>query len=1048
MKPVSRALLLVVLGSLFCSGLAGLLYQVVWTRYLALFLGHTSYAVVAVLVAFMGGLALGNAWLGPKVDRYSRPLFFYALLELGIGIYALAFPSWFEIVREMFLAYVRGAHPTGPLRLAIQFGFAGLLVLPPAVLMGATLPALTRFATKSLDELRGRVAALYAINSAGAVLGVILADWWLIPTHGLELTALAGAGMSLLVALVSAVASKWAADEAAFSALPTATVSRSPAPLPEQFDPAERRIALIGAGVSGFVAMLYEVAWTRLLGLSLGSSVHAYSLMLATFIAGLAMGSGLLARWRRPGRTLAAFGWAELALAATTLTGLWFYDLLPYWFVELGSLVRLTPRAYPIYEFVQALLCCVVMLPPALALGLTLPLASRVATASVDQTGRAIGRVFAINTLGTVLGAALTGFILLPVCGLGWTLAIGGIVNGLLGIAALAVARDGGWTRLPIFASLAATIALGLAAGSWANALWPKASALGLWRVRSSLSSTANYRQETQKVSLAYQIEAAGASVAVLTFPGDTNHLSLKVNGKTDASTTADVPTQLLLGHLPLLLHPAPQEVAIVGSGSGMTAGAVTRHPSVTRCDVIELIPEMYYAARTFFAPFNDQVFDDPRVHIQLEDAKTYLQTTTNRYDVIISEPSNPWLAGVAGVFTVEYYQSCLAVLRPNGLMVQWLQLYETDDETVDLVLRTFTSVFPHAELWRGSLGDVILVGALTPFPVDLGRLAARASIPAVATSLGRIEILSVSSLLAHQLWSQADTRFVPHPVGRIHSDYLPALEYLAQRGFFVGTTSERTEKFQELELTRSDLHLARWWRLHPPIVPDFLALSAVNSHHQAPAARFLPPLVDRWQKMAPTSTLPAEVSGRLNDLRRFVEVEIERLQPHRERLLKASGKDLDALRLYARWLVLHHRNERSALNLPDTTEADLVLARLAEIDPANRRVWLAQRAELAWDRGDDTLCGRLAEGVFTPIAGEDGSARFSRDPAAPQHLLARLIEMARQRSDSAEGRRFAEFAVSENYAGPSCSAPMGWLEVAVHRAMVGDASSATTVGK
>ena len=1036
MKPVSRALLLVVLVSLFCSGLASLLYQVVWTRYLALFLGHTSYAVVGVLMAFMGGLALGNAWLGSRVDRFPRPLLFYALLELGIGLYAFAFPTWFELVREAFLAFVRSAQPDGPVRLAVQFGFAGLLVLPPAVLMGATLPALTRFATRSLDELRGRIAALYAVNSAGAVVGVILADWWLIPTYGLELTALVGAGTSLLVALVGALASKWTETDAAFYLSPKPIAADRAAPHPEEFQPAERRLALVGAGVSGFVAMLYEVAWTRLLGLSLGSSVHAYSLMLATFITGLAVGSGLLARRRGPGRSLAAFGWAELALAATTLLGMWFYDLLPYWFLELSGLLRLTSRAYPAYELVQALICCAVMLPPAIALGLTLPLASRVATASVDHTGRAIGRVFALNTLGTVLGAALTGFVFLPWLGLGWTLAIGGIVNGLLGVTALAVTREGGWARRTVFAGWAATLILGLAAGSWAGALWPKAFTLGLWRTRTPLGAIANYRQEIQEVSLAFQIEAAGASVAVLHPGGNTNALILKINGKSDASTLGDTPTQLLLGHLPLLLHPAAHEIAVVGAGSGMTAGAVTRHPDVTRCDVIELVPEMYRAARKYFGPFNDRAFEDSRVHIQLEDAKTFLQTTTNRYDAIISEPSNPWLAGVAGVFTVEYYQTCHAVLRPGGLMVQWLQLYETDDETVDLVVRTFTSVFPHAELWRGSPGDVILIGAAAPFTVDLDRLATRAAVPAVAASLGRIEILSVSSLLAHQLWAQADTRFVPNPIGRIHSDYLPVLEYLAQRGFFVGAICERMENFQELELTRADLHLTRWWKRHPPIVPDFLALAAISLDHKAPTARFLPALLDRWQQLAPTSTIPAETSGRLNDQRRFVEAELQRLRPHRDRLLRASGNDLDGLRLYARWLVLRHRNERSAFYLPDTSEVDLVLARLSETDPANRRVWLAQRAELAWDRGDDTACQQFAAGVFGPIDGSDGSARFSRDPSAPQHLLARLIEIARTRSEPFEIRRFAEFAVTENYAGPECRKPLGWLEVGVHRAL------------
>ena len=267
-----------ILGSFFVSGLAGLLYQVVWTRYLALFLGHTGYAVVAVLVAFMGGLALGNAWLGGWVDRVARPLRFYAILELTVGLYAVLFPQYYEWVHAGYLSVARALGWTGNGLLGIKFLFAGCAILPPTILMGATLPALTRYVTRTLAELRGKVAALYAINSTGAVVGVLIADWWWIPAYGLETVVLAGAAMSLLIGVLALVVSQLTETDA-----PAEDPKRVSGTV-EVFSAAELRLALVGIGVSGFVAMLYEVAWTRLLALAIGSSTPPDSQMFVTFI--------------------------------------------------------------------------------------------------------------------------------------------------------------------------------------------------------------------------------------------------------------------------------------------------------------------------------------------------------------------------------------------------------------------------------------------------------------------------------------------------------------------------------------------------------------------------------------------------------------------------------------------------------------------------------------------------------------------------------------------------------------------------------------------
>ena len=302
MKPHPRLISAALLGCLFVSGVAGLVYEIVWARYLALFLGHTSYAVMMVLVAFMGGLALGSFWLGRRADRSREPLALYAWLEVGIGVFGLVFPWYYAACHWAFVALARGAQPGPAGLLALKFVFSLLAIFLPTVLMGGTLPALAKCVIRSLSELRGKVAALYATNSAGGVAGCLVADFWLIPTVGLQATVFSAAILNLAAGAVALSLNRRLRVE------PWPGNREAPAPaVAEQFSPSELRLAVIGIGVSGFVAMLYEVAWTRLLALVMGSSTHAFSVMLMTFIAGLATGAWAIARWKTLRRTLVAF---------------------------------------------------------------------------------------------------------------------------------------------------------------------------------------------------------------------------------------------------------------------------------------------------------------------------------------------------------------------------------------------------------------------------------------------------------------------------------------------------------------------------------------------------------------------------------------------------------------------------------------------------------------------------------------------------------------------------------------------------------------------
>ncbi len=1023
-----RGLFALILGSFFVSGVAGLAYQVVWTRYLALFLGHTSYAVIAVLAAFMGGLALGNAWLGAVVDRLPRPLLFYAGLELGIGVFAVVFPTYYELVHQGFLAVVRAVEPTGFFRLTLQFLFASITILVPTVLMGATLPALTRFVTRSLAELRGRVAALYAINSSGAVVGVILADWWWIPRLGLEVTVYLGAVMSLLVGLLALGASRMIQEGAATPEPPVESGSV------EQFTSAQLRLAVIGIGVSGFVAMLYEVAWTRLLALALGSSTHAYSLMLATFISGIAAGGWLVYRWKRQAHTLTAFGIAELALAGTLFVSLWFYDLLPWWFARLAALLQRTPESYPVYGLLQALVCFGVMFIPAMCLGTTLPLASRIATAELTRTGRSVGRVFAINTLGTVLGAVLTGLVFLPALGLAHTFVLGITLNALVGLSLL-----GGAGRRDRRVWIAAVAVCGVAL--WGASLleprWQKAFSIGLWRSRNIAPSISEYRNQVKNVDLRFHRDGAGSTVVVMagTVGDGRETLMLRVNGKTDATSVGDLCTQVLASHLPMLMKEETPEVLIVGLGSGVTAGSALRYPEVKRVDVVEISPEVAEAARRFFGPFNGNAFSDERMRLALEDAKTFLQTTTNRYDVIINEPSNPWMAGVAAVFSHEYYTEIRNRLKPGGLAAQWLQVYETDDRTADLAVNTFNSVFPYAGAWLAGARDILLIGSMEPFQPDLAVMEKRFADPVVRADLSRVGITEFAPLLSLELIPFGDALYVPELDSPIHSDFRPVLEYAAQRGFFLRQETEKLFRISEARSPRPRWLLSRWGDGQYG-TNELKAATEMFRESSVPEPEVFRSQLRRWIRLEPTEREPLALLMALErslvtpDAAAALEATLPGLQSARER------GDVPLLRAYADALMTVHRTRRSAFYLVPSEELEEVLQALIEVDLPGRRVHRARLAEVLWDRGDDVQFLATALKAFAMDSPDNGPYDFSLDHRAPRLVIARMLMTFDQRNESTMAIQLIREAVQKGFAGEHAPIREAVLEFHVRRVL------------
>ncbi len=986
---------------LWISGAAALVYQVVWMRYLALFMGHTSGAVVAVLMVFMGGLAAGNALLGALADRVRRPLVLYGGLELAIGIYAFLFPWYFERAQSMYFWFAGYAGMGGVTAFGVKFVFGLAMLFVPAVLMGGTLPVLARLVTRTLGELRKRVSTLYFVNSAGAVLGVVLAEFWLIPAWGLPATVYAAAAMNLVAGAGALGMSVYLAEAGWEVSRPAEGKAVSAAGRQ-----AAGRLILWAIALSGFAAMLYEVAWTRLLALVLGSSSHGFSLMLLAFISGIAAGGWLVGRLRGCGEPARLFAWLELLAGAAVFLSLFIFEYLPYWFVRLAGLLQRTPEAYPLYHLAQVLICFLVMLAPTVCLGMTLPLVSHMATDEAARTGQRVGLVFSVNTVGTVLGAALTGLALLPLLGLARVFGLGIAINVVIG--AVVLFRGSKQWRGTVFVGLPLLV-LGIVsyAGWRFEATWQGVLTQGLWR-ESAPESMAEVRRQAEGNEILYHKDGAGASVTVNSYdPGENTVLSLRVNGKADASTAEDMLTQLLLGHIPLLLHPGAEDVLVVGLGSGVTCGAVLRHDSVQRLDAVEISPEVVAAAR-FFQKVNDGVLDNERLHLTVEDAKSFLKLTEQKYDVISSEPSNPWLAGVAGVFSQNYYEDCRRKLKPGGVMAQWVQLYETNNEALQTILATFASVFPHLSIWMGMNADLILIGSPEPLFVDLEDLETRFAQPRVREHFEQINIFQFPVFLAAERVSQANGYFTTPDDTPLHTDAFPRLEALAQRGFFVQQMADCWIPFDELYSPRPTTLLGQYLSKHPLSQQDFHAMASFFLKYKTCEPVYFRTILAEWLQRFPDDPLAWETSALLADHRTAWESEVAFLGGHRDTILQqaalsvteASAESsiaeapapLRLLRQYAKYLLQHYRSRRSAFHLPETAEVESVLQRLIQLDLPFQRVYRMHLAELAWDQGDDERFFELAEAAFKPEA-EQETVNYDFDNLAPYRTLALMIE-------------------------------------------------------
>lgn len=728
-----------------CSGLAGLVYEVSWTRLLTLFIGHTTAAASAVVAAFLGGLAVGAAAGGRVASRFSpeRSLRAYAALELAVVAAALVLPWELSTLAPA----LRWAYADGDPGLAfplIRLAACLALVFLPALALGATFPFAVRWYARGDDRPARAGSVLYVMNTVGAAAGSLVAGFVLIPAVGISGTVRVGMAASIVAALAVLTIVRWGGEPAPLRAasLPRPKDRKKRPDDKPTFvaTPIERWVAVAVLGLAGFASLVHEIAWTRVLAMILGPTTYAFSATLAAVIAGIAVGSGagawLVPRTRRPAWWLVAtlFGAAITAAVAYGLAG----SRVP--FVVAQAVANAPDTSLEPFFRQGALLALALILPTSACIGAAFPLTLAMASDPAEPAARRFGLVYAINTVGAVAGSLAAGFVLIPMLGLQptfWT------VSGTLMAAALVVLLAAPFSRADRMSgaglALASMVLIGLSP-SWNRPLLASGGYLYAPFVPKGLDLEAMLSAGT----LLYYGEGASATVSVKRLTGTT---TLAVDGKTDASNRGDMLTQKLIAHLPLLLHDDPKEVAIVGLGSGATLAAALTHP-IAHADVLEISPEVVEASR-FFEAENHRALDDPRSRLIVGDGRSHLLLASKQYDVIVSEPSNPWIAGVAALFTREFFEAARARLAPGGVMCQWANGYTISDADLRAIVATFLSVFPNGTAWLVGESDVVLVASTGRLDDRIATMTAKWSRPGVSEDLAQLGVSSPFALLS-----------------------------------------------------------------------------------------------------------------------------------------------------------------------------------------------------------------------------------------------------------------------------------------------------------
>jgi spermidine synthase len=714
LKQPARPITTLVLTCFFLSGAAALIFQVVWIRLLTHVFGSSTLAVATVWSVFMGGLALGSALGGRIVDRMKRdPLLAYAFCEVGVAVCAFVIPIVLLGYPRANAWLWRAFGDSTPLLVTVRFVLCSIILLPPTVLMGATLPILSRRVVDKSDELKrlgAKVGGLYAVNTFGAVVGVFAAGFWLLEALGLRKLNLLAIGMALVVPVLIGVALR-VGRAPRWNPPTTLALDTRGDDVPLTID---ARWVLIAFALSGALAMNLEVLYFRAMALVLGSSTQSFTLVLVVFLLGLGVGSALL------------------------------------------TIAR-------------------VAFPTGLTLGAIMPMAVKIYGGTVDRVGKDVGTLYAANTLGAILGSLAGGFLVLPLIGLRAGLLVSSaiylVTGAVLAIRSpVALRRWASWTIAPTL-----LLFLMFLPGWDADKLTSGPFRLGL--PKGTQSSIRN-------ADLVYYRDGLISTITVRKFP---HGYILYNNGKPDASSHADRTIQIQLGVVPALLHPGTElDALVIGYGSGMTVGAITQASHISAIDAVDIEASVFEAADRYFAQYSHAPGKNPKVARIVADGRNFLAAGGDTYDIIVSQPPDPWVAGVANLFTTEFYDLVLSRLAPEGIFCQWVQLYEFTPETLKLVYRTVKSKFPYSVALRPRGGDTMIIASREPLRFHLRELERRFRDSTLSAEMLRAELQSPYDLLARVLLAPDEIDAFTGD-GSIATDDNALLEFAAQRDFLSG---------------------------------------------------------------------------------------------------------------------------------------------------------------------------------------------------------------------------------------------------------------------
>lgn len=776
-------------GILLCfllSGAAGLIYQVAWGKALGLIFGHTAYAISTVLAVFMAGLAAGSAWIGRWCENHGRPIALYARIEFLVGVTGALSMAGLAGVRLLYLVAYPTLGGSQLLLLGLRFFGAAAVLFVPTFLMGGTFPVLVRGIGQHSSPLGGRVSLLYWVNTLGAVGGTLLAGFVLLPVYGLRWTIATAFILNILASLIALRIAKNEPKPTGFMDPQTTKTSAIAARAQGSSNSLLFLFAIVGA-----TAFAYEIAWTRLLEIMIGSSTYAFTLMLATFLAGTVIGSALFQRFAGRSRdiSLLTFSLTQICTAAAALSSL---VLFPWIASVIPPLLRATHQTFGGLLLAQFAVSSLTVLPLAVVFGFNFPaVVVLVGGARGDKTGESaiVGKAYAANTLGAIVGAVAAGFWLVSWLGNFRLVVFAAGVNLLLAIALELRLSPRSVPRLAInVACLAATFFVGL------SSYFNNKSLLSLSAVLygNSYQGHLTLGEIAATNDLVFAADGVNASISVLR---SDNYAALRINGKTDAST-GDARTQLLLGHLGGALHPAPRRVLIIGFGSGMTASAVSRYADVEKIDCVEIEPAVIRAA-PFLEKLNRGVMDDPRLHLIFDDARNFLLTSREEYDLIISEPSNPWIAGIATLFTDEFYAAVRKRLAPAGMFVQWVQSYSLAPDDLRMVIATLALHFPDVTLWRGEGPDLLLLGLTNHSSIQFGRLRSLWKEEGIHKDFEDLDVHQPEGLVAYYLLDDSGIRRLAAG-GVLNTDDRTLLEYHAPQTLLASGLSEANQALIE----------------------------------------------------------------------------------------------------------------------------------------------------------------------------------------------------------------------------------------------------------